>query len=275
MIYYGSCLINSMVTYYFNNRLQGSVAMSNKTSRSATPEEQGADSAPRCSIGFMMFPNMLQLDFTGPYGVFAQVPEATIHLIAKVPGAVVSGDGLTFHAGVGFADCPPLDMLVVPGGGGVEEVLSDVETVEFIRERASECRYVASVCTGALVLGAAGLLKGRRATTHWLSFELLRHFRATPVNERVVFDESVVTAAGVTSGIDMALAVVGRVWGDFRAEAIQLVMEYAPRPPYSCGSPEEASEEIVQTLIIQNAERQKRREVAVMTAAQKLFGECS
>jgi cyclohexyl-isocyanide hydratase len=148
--------------------------------------------------------------------------------------------GLILTPQIALADAPQLDVLVVPGGEGVNELMEDDMTLAFIRKQAAGARIVFSVCTGALVCGAAGLLKGRRVTTHWASFHLLEHFGALPVNERVVTDGNLVSAAGVTAGIDGALTVAARLRGEFAAQRIQLQIQYAPEPPFNSGTPETA-----------------------------------
>lgn len=222
------------------------------------------------SVGFLIFPGMLQLDFTGPFAVFAQAPGVAVHLVAKSQDPVVSSDGLAFQPTACLGEAPELDVLVVPGGTGVIDLLADGETLDFIRRTARSARYVASVCTGALVLGAAGLLRGRRATTHWQSLDLLPLLGAVPVRERVVIDGPIATAAGVSAGIDMALNLAGRLWGDDAAQIIQLGMEYAPCPPYDSGSPDTAPASVRQALETRNEERQRLRKEAVLKAAQAL-----
>ena len=222
------------------------------------------------TIGFLLFPGMLQLDFTGAYGVFSQVPGVTPLLVAGERRTVVSSDGLAFQPHAAFADDPECDILVVPGGGGILGLLSDGATLAFLAGMEGRARHIASVCTGSLVLGAAGLLRGRRATTHWQSLDLLPYFGAVAVEERVVWDGDIVTSAGVTSGIDMALALVGRVWGDDAARTIQLGMEYDPRPPYASGSPRTAPAAIRRAVEDKGAERQKARREAVLKAAAAL-----
>ncbi|MDR1709175.1 MAG: DJ-1/PfpI family protein [Candidatus Accumulibacter sp.] len=222
------------------------------------------------NIGFLLFPDVLQMDLTGPYGVLAAGPGARVCLVWKDARPVRSSDGLVLTPGETFAGCPPLDVICVPGGGGILPLLSDGETLAFLRARAESARFVCSVCTGALVLGAAGLLKGRRATTHWQSHELLRPFGAIPERARVVRDGNLLTAAGVSAGIDMALTLAGLLWGDDIARRIQLNMEYAPEPPYAAGTPESAPPQVVQTLTAQNADRLARRREAVLAAARLL-----
>jgi len=225
--------------------------------------------APSYSIGFLLFPNLLQMDFTGPYGVLAAAPDADLHLIWKELVPVLSSDRLTLTPTVTMRDCPPLDVLCVPGGIGILPLVRDAQTLEFLRERAAGCRYVTSVCTGALVLGAAGLLIGRKATTHWLSHGLLEPFGAIPVRRRVVLDGKFVTAAGVSAGIDMALMLAGLLWGDAVAQGIQLNMEYAPEPPYG-GDPETALPDVVAARKAGSAARQEERKAAVLEAAARM-----
>ncbi len=165
-------------------------------------------------IGFLVFPNITQLDLTGPYEVFAQMPGAELHLVWKTREPVKGSGGLTLTPSTTFAECPQLDLICVPGGGGMNALLTDAETLDFLRRQAKGARYVTAVCTGALVLGAAGLLNGKRAATHWMSMEFLKHFGAVPANERVVIDGNVITGGGVTAGIDFALRVVAEIAGE-------------------------------------------------------------
>lgn len=194
------------------------------------------------SVGLFVFDRMTQLDATGPYEVFARLPGAAVHVIAERPGPVRSEHGLTVHAEHGLEDAPPLDLLCVPGGPGIDAVIGSPSTLAWIRDRAATARWITSVCTGALVLGAAGLLRGRRATTHWLSLELLARCGATPVDARVVRDGNLITGGGVTAGIDFALAVAAEVAGPQEAQRIQLLLEYAPAPPFRAGSPHDVPE---------------------------------
>jgi Transcriptional regulator containing an amidase domain and an AraC-type DNA-binding HTH domain len=222
------------------------------------------------TVGFLLFPDLLQLDFTGPYAVLAQAPDVSVRLVAKTPGPVTSSDGLIFQPNASFACAGDLDLIVVPGGAGIAPLLTDGETLAFLRKASAACRFTASVCTGSLVLGAAGLLRGRRATTHWQSLDLLPLLGADPVRERVVFDGDIVTAAGVSAGIDMALSLVDRIWGDEAAQLIQLGMEYSPCPPYDSGSPDTAPVSVVQALDARNEQRQQARKEAVRAAARAL-----
>lgn len=196
-------------------------------------------------IGLLAFPNVQQLDLTAPYEVFAMIPGATVHLVAAGLDPLASATGLVLTPTVRMADCPVLDVLCVPGGVGVNALMTDRGVLAFVREQAKTARFVTSVCTGALVLGAAGLLEGRRATTHWASLDLLAAFGATPVAERVVRDGNLLTGGGVTAGIDFALALAAELVGRAEAEAIQLGLEYAPAPPFDAGTPGSAAPEVL------------------------------
>jgi cyclohexyl-isocyanide hydratase len=199
-------------------------------------------------IGMVLFPGLTQLDLTGPYEVFARMPDTTVHLVAASIKSVVADSGLRLKPTTTFADCPQLDVIFVPGGKGIHEAIKDEHTLEFLRRQAVRAKFVTSVCTGALVLGAAGLLKGYRATTHWLSVELLPIVGAIPVRDRVVMDRNRITGGGVTAGIDFGLVVAAQLSGPKVAKEIQLVLEYNPAPPFDSGSPERAAPALVERL---------------------------
>lgn len=198
------------------------------------------------NIGLLVFPKVQQLDLTGPYEVFASVPDIKVHLLWKNLDPVVSNTGLTLLPTRTFTDCPPLDVICIPGGQGIDALLEDPETLDFVRQQAKAVRYITSVCTGALVLGAAGLLKGRRATTHWGAQSLLAAFGATAVNERVVRDGQLMTGGGVTAGIDFALTLLSELFDDELAQVVQLALEYAPAPPFNSGHPSTAPANVLQ-----------------------------
>jgi cyclohexyl-isocyanide hydratase len=198
-------------------------------------------------IGGLLFPELDQADFTGPFEVLSRVPNSTFHILGKSTDPVRDARGLLLTPAKTLSESPQLDLLLVPGGGGVNAVMEDEAMLAFIRRQAAGARIVMSVCTGALLCGAAGLLKGRRATTHWASHHLLEHLGAIPVNKRVVMDGQLVTCAGVTSGIDGALQVAALLRGTEAAQAIQLYMQYAPEPPFDSGNPETAPAGIVQS----------------------------
>ena len=222
------------------------------------------------AIGLMVFPNMTQLDLTGPFEVFARIPGATTHLLWKDMAPVVSDRGLAIVPTATFADCPPLDLICVPGGPGQVALMDDAVVLDFLRSAAKTCRYVTSVCTGALVLGAAGLLWGYRATCHWASRDQLALLGAMPVDERVVFDRDRITGAGVTSGIDFALAVAAHLAGEKTAKLIQLQMEYDPAPPFQAGSPASAGPELTALIEQRIAPLQERRREASRRAGAAL-----
>lgn len=197
-------------------------------------------------IGSLLFEGVDQIDLTGPFEVLSRIPNSTYRIYGKTAEPVRDIKGLRLTPDATLAEAPPLDVLHVPGGFGQQALMEDAEVLGWIsRQAAGACR-IFSVCTGALICGAAGLLKGRRATTHWASFHLLPFFGATPVNERVVVDGSFVFTAGVTAGIDGALRLAAELRGDDAARAIQLYMVYAPEPPFDSGTPETAPPEILQ-----------------------------
>ena len=191
------------------------------------------------NVGFVIFPELTQLDFTGPQQVLARLPQSVMHIIAKSASPVPSDSGLSLVPTHTFENCPRLDLICVPGGStGVVRAMGDRETIEFIRRKSTSAKYVTSVCTGAFILGAAGLLKGRRATTHWAFTELLPLVGATYEKARIVKDGNVITAGGVTSGIDFGLSMVAEIAGETAAQAIQLGLEYDPDPPFDAGHPD-------------------------------------
>jgi cyclohexyl-isocyanide hydratase len=195
-------------------------------------------------IGFVIFPNLTQLDFTGPLQVLHRLPGATTHIVAKTREPVPSDCPLAIPPTATFADCPPLDLLCVPGGFGVDQAMEDEATLAFVRREAARAKYVTSVCTGAFILGAAGLLKGKRATTHWAYHHLLPRVGAVPVQERVVRDGNTITGGGVTAGVDFAFTVMNEIAGPVLAQTVQLGIEYDPKPPFTGGSPARAPAEI-------------------------------
>ena len=210
------------------------------------------------NIGFVIFPDLTQLDFTGPLQVLNRLPDSTAHIVAKSLIPVPSDCGLALVPTTTFQDCPQLDLICVPGGFGVVRAMTDRDTIDFVRRQAAGARYVTSVCTGAFVLGMAGLLRGRRATTHWAYTDLLPRVGATHEKARVVWDGNVVTAGGVTSGIDFALQIVAAIAGDEVAQTIQLSIEYDPAPPFTSGHPDRAPTAVAQRV---SAGFAKRREV--------------
>src|SRR5438270_1952003 len=221
-------------------------------------------------IGLLVFPRVTQLDFTGPLQVFSSLPGATVHLIWKTLDPVPSDSVLMLTPTVTFTDCPQLDVICIPGGFGTDALLNDEETLDFVRKQASGAKFVTSVCTGSLVLGAAGLLKGYNAATHWSAMELLALFGATPTKTRVCIDRNRVTGGGVTAGIDFALKLVSLLVDRTTAEAIQLRLEYNPAPPFNAGSPDTAPAEVLALMKERIAPSQARRLDAAKRAAERL-----
>jgi cyclohexyl-isocyanide hydratase len=214
-------------------------------------------------VGMVIFPRLTQLDMTGPYEVLARLPNTVVDLIARRLDPVTTDRGMRILPTVTYADCPPLDVVMVPGGPGQQELMEDEETLTFLRKQAAGAKFVTSVCTGSLVLGAAGLLKGKRATCHWAAIDHLAPLGATPVRERVVIDGTIVTGAGVASGIDFALTLAAMLEGEQVAREIQLQIEYDPAPPFDSGSPKTAAREIVERLRARGAKlNEERRTVA-------------
>jgi cyclohexyl-isocyanide hydratase len=215
-------------------------------------------------IGMLIFPKLTQLDMTGPYEVLARLPNTKVHLVAHTLDPVATDRGMQIVPTVTFADCPPLDVVMVPGGPGQQDLMEDAVVVEFLQRQARGAKYVTSVCTGSLVLGAAGLLKGKRATCHWAALEHLRPLGAVPISEKVVVDGNVVTGAGVTSGIDFALKLAAILESEKVAREIQLGIEYDPDPPFQSGSPRTASADVLETMRARLAPlNAKRRETAL------------
>jgi cyclohexyl-isocyanide hydratase len=221
-------------------------------------------------IGLVLFPKVTQLDFTGPLQVFSSVPGATVHLIWKRIEPVATDSVMVLTPTITFADCPQLDVICVPGGAGSDDMVNDAEMLDFLRRQSAGARYITSVCTGSLVLGAAGLLKGYRATTHWTAMDLLAPFGALPAATRVCVDRNRITGGGVTAGIDFALTLVSIMVDRKTAEMIQLRLEYNPAPPFNAGSPDTAPPEILALMKERIAPSRARRTEAVHRAAARL-----
>lgn len=196
------------------------------------------------NIGHLLFPGITQLDLTAPLQVLSRMPDTTNHIVSRSLDPVPT-DCVSLLPTVTFADCPPLDVLIVPGGAGVLGAVADHALLTFIRSQAEGARTVASICTGAFLLGAAGLLRGKRATTHWAYHELLAKVGAIPVRARVVADDPILTCAGVSAGLDGALSLLAQLAGRDVARGVQLALEYDPAPPFRGGSPETVDPEIV------------------------------
>ncbi|MBL8173975.1 MAG: DJ-1/PfpI family protein [Bryobacterales bacterium] len=224
-------------------------------------------------IAMLLYPGLTQLDLTGPYEVFRRISDAEVLLVWKTLDAVVSDGGMAIVPGVRMAECPRCEVLFVPGGPGQVDWMLDEEVMEWLRVQGREAQWVTSVCTGSLLLGAAGLLRGYRAACHWMSRDQLALLGATPVAERVVVDGNRVTGGGVTAGIDFALRLAGELRGEDEARGIGLQLEYDPMPPYGPGSPE-GSELGLITGVKQKAKgMMARRREATERAAERLRGE--
>jgi len=223
-------------------------------------------------IGLLAFPAMTQLDLTGPLQVFASLPGAEVRVIWKTLAPIQTHGGLRLIPDTTLADCPMLDVICVPGGAGVLELMEDAEVLSFLRMQAEQARFVGSICTGALVLGAAGLLRGRKATTHWAWTDLLAPLGAIPTEGRVVRDGKFLTGGGVTAGIDFALTMVAELAGRDVAESIQLGIEYAPAPPFDSGRPEAARPAILAAVRERMAATRVQREALVAKVAAGLGG---
>ena len=221
-------------------------------------------------IGLLLFPKLTQLDLTGPLQVFGSLPGAKVHLIWKRIEPVPSDSVLMLLPTVTFADCPQLDVICVPGGIGTDDLVNDQDTLDFLRAQAAGAKYVTSVCTGSLVLGAAGLLEGYRAATHWAAMDYLPLFGATPTRTRVCVDRNRITGGGVTAGIDFALTLVSILADRQTAQAIQLRLEYNPAPPFNAGSPDTAPPEVLALLQERIAKSRQGRDDSIKRAAARL-----
>lgn len=211
-------------------------------------------------VGFLIFDNMQLLDFAAPFDEFSSVAELDVALIGKTLKPVTTTSGLRITPSHDINTLHPLDVLCVPGGSGINQLIDDESVLDFIRQQAKSVRYLTSVCTGALVLGASGLLKGRKATTHWSAMAYLKDFGAIPVKNRVVVDGNIVTAGGVTAGMDFGLTMIAELLGEKIAKTVQLQMQYDPAPPFDCGTPEKTPTNLVQE-IKQKKTYDERREI--------------
>ena len=221
------------------------------------------------TIVFAIFPGVTQLDFTGPHQVFSRLPDARVR-VASAAGGTIEADGLAFSGLGRLAAIEACDVLCVPGGAGTAAAMLDADFIPEIRRLAAGARYVTSVCTGSLILGAAGLLRGKRAACHWASLDLLARFGAIPDPGRVVRDGNIFTGGGVTAGIDFALTLAAEIAGRDVAQAIQLTLEYAPAPPFQSGAPDLAPPEILERVLRLMDRNQAERIAAVEAAAARL-----
>ena len=221
-------------------------------------------------IGILIFPAVTQLDATGPAQVLARTPGATLHMIWKTRDPVKTDAGFSIVPTTTFADCPQLDVICIPGGAGQIDLMNDAETLAFVAAQGAKARYITSVCTGSLVLGAAGLLNGYKSACHWASRDLLAAFGAIPVAERVVRDRNRFSGGGVTAGIDFGLTLLAELAGDEVAQSVQLGLEYDPQPPFQSGSPEKAVPERTARVRAQMEKMIARRQEANARAAARV-----
>lgn len=221
-------------------------------------------------IGIVVFPSVYQLDATAPYSVFAAMKNANVYLLWKDTEPITAIDGLVLTPTMSFSSCPKLDVLCVPGGGGLFPLLEDEETLTFIKSQSQTAKYVTTVCTGSILLAAAGGLDGYKATTHWFAQDLLEQLGIQFIRERVVIDGNRITSAGVSAGIDMALVLVGKLCGEDEARRIELMMEYDPAPPFKSGHPSFALEYIVRQFRKDQEAMQQKRMEAVVKAKERL-----
>lgn len=225
------------------------------------------------TIGMLLFDNFTQLDLTSPYEVFGRLPNTRVLLVSENVEAIKCDLGMKILSDTTFDNCPPLDIIFVPGGPGVSGAMENDKLISFLKKQALTAQYITSVCTGALVLAAAGLLKGYRATTHWLSLDLLPLFDGVSVdNQRVVVDRNRITGGGVTAGIDFGLTLVATVFSEKLAKEIQLMMEYNPQPPFNCGSPNTAEVDMVSQVTNDRLgiQTQRRELILKLTAHNRL-----
>jgi cyclohexyl-isocyanide hydratase len=222
------------------------------------------------TIGMLVFPGMTNLDFAGPYEVLAKLPGARTHVLWKTPGIVTTDKALGIVADTAFDDCPPLDLLFVPGGPGQIELMDDQVVLDFLAAQGAQAQWVTSVCTGALLLGAAGLLRGYKAATHWSAMDQLVLFGAEAVDRRVVIDRNRVTGGGVTAGIDFGLTLAATLHGDALAQRMQLGLEYNPQPPFVGGHPDLAPAAVVADFKARAAPMHARRLTVSRAAATRL-----
>ena len=222
------------------------------------------------TIGMLIFPRLTQLDMTGPYEVLARLPDTVVHLVSHTLDPVKTDRGMMIVPTITYENCPQLDVIMVPGGPGQQDLMEDALVLEFLQRQARGAKYVTSVCTGSLVLGAAGLLKGKRATSHWAAIDHLGLLGAIPVGEKVVVDGNVITGAGVTSGIDFALQLAAILESEQVAREIQLGIEYDPAPPFNSGSPKTAAPDVLQNVRGKLAALSEQRRATATKVGRKL-----
>lgn len=219
-------------------------------------------------IGLLLYPNLTQLDLTGPFEVFSHMPDTKVHLIWKTLDPVSADTGMQILPTTTMSDCPDLDVICVPGGPGQIDIMDDEEVLDFVRTQGEGAKFVTSVCTGSLLLGAAGLLEGYKASTYWACTDMLEGYGAAYVKGRVIKDRNRITGGGVTAGIDFALTVVAELLREQAAKMIQLAIEYNPAPPFNSGHPDVADPELVATLTAMMEGRLETRRLQATAAAE-------
>ena len=241
----------------------------NEREHGVTNGTQSASPLTPLIIGCLVFPRQDQIDFTGPFEVLSRIPNTTVHVIAKTLAPIRDVKGLILTPQMTIANAPSLDLLLVSGGLGQQDLMEDQEILGFIRNQFDSGRFLLSVCTGALLCGAAGVLRGRRATTHWAAWDLLHYYGAFPTRARVVVDGNYISTAGVTAGLDGSLTVAAMLCGDLVAQEIQLEIEYAPDPPFQSGTPETATPEVISAFFAQYGRVKETREAEARRFAEQ------
>jgi len=221
-------------------------------------------------IGMLIFPRLTQLDMTGPYEVLVRLPNTKVHLVARTLDPVTTDRGMQILPSMTYDSCPQLDVVMVPGGPGQQDLMEDAAALQFLQKQARGAKYITSVCTGSLVLAAAGLLRGKRATCHWAAIDHLKSLGAIPVSDRIVIDGRVITGAGVTTGIDFALKLAAELESEEVAREIQLQIEYDPDPPFDSGSPRTAAPEMVARVRSRLARLNEERRTVAERVGRKL-----
>jgi len=254
----------------------GNLGLATSRAAAAAPAPAAGDAFARLAqkkvidIGIIIFPQMDQIDFTGPFEVLVRMPGARIHVAGTEKGPFKDHMGMILTPEMALADMPEMDLLVMPGGPGQEDLMRDEALLSALRTHWAAGKPVFSVCTGSFLLGAAGLLKGKRATTYWAVLDLLPYFGAQAMQERVVVDGNLISAAGVTAGIDGALKVVSMLRGDRAAETVQLSIQYQPEPGFNAGSPETAPPDVVAQLRKKLGPSMEQRRNTARTLGQEL-----
>ena len=260
----------------FAQNLAASLTVASQSSLGMSATEASSQDEPKTrksghlTIGCLVYPRQDQIDFTGPFEILSRIPDSTVHVIGKERLAFRDVKGLILTPDMSIKEAPQLDLLLVSGGLGQQALMDDEEVLSLIKKQADSGRYVFSICTGALLCGAAGILRGRRATTHWAAHHLLPYYGAIPVKSRVVIDGNYISTAGVTAGLDGSFKVASILRGDAIAKEIQLEIEYAPGPPFHSGTPETASAEVIRVFLENYGAVRESRDAEARRFATKL-----